>query len=107
MTAFLNFIKVNWQFFAVVFIDIISLVLWMIKRRVKVVDSPYALTIDKLASWINIAESLFLDGKDKKAFVLDAALNCYKSLGGKKDISSLLSIAIENILTTPTKKKGD
>ena len=105
MKELFEFLKDNYQFLIIITVDFVFGIIFFVKR-VKNVDSPLTATLEKLSSWIKLAESMFSDGVEKKKFVIDCAIGFYKSLDGKNDVLNIVSDAIEDILSTPTKKKG-
>ena len=105
MNEFFNFVQDNWQLLVIIVLDLISLLFFLFRRKIKIVDSPLTSTIEKLPSWINVSEFLFTAGVDKKSYVKSLALEFYRALGGKSNIDDVLDEAIENILKTPQRKE--
>lgn len=108
MKEFFNFLQEYWKLIVIISLDLLLFFVGLIKKNVKLINSPLTITLEKLPGWIKIAENMFgSQGKVKKDYVMDLALNYYKSIGGLSNITSSIDLAIEEILSTPQKKKGD
>ena len=101
----IEFLQNYWQLLVALACFVVELLVIILKRN-KVVDSAYSLTLEWLPSVIASAEKLFgaKSGDKKLAWCIDIAKAYYLSVGGTRDISELLRVAIENILDTPEKK---
>lgn len=103
----IEFIEENYQWLSVLVFDLIIAIFALI-RRVKIVQTPFDKVIAMLPGFIDFAESKIGAGKgsEKLELVLALAKRFYQSVGGSDDISDLLKVHVEAILSTP-QKKGD
>lgn len=106
---FLEFLEMHWQWLVTVILSVLSVVIVLVKRRIKVVDAPFTQVLERLPDLIIEAEELFpapLSGVQKIAYVLSQAIVLYSSLGG--DVNDIfidkIRAEVENILSTPTRK---
>lgn len=90
-------------------ITLIVTIITMCKKRVKV-DNALTAVLSKLPDLINLAENTGLDGKTKFALVFSKAIKLLADTTGKDEDTCInsygtdINLAIENILSTPTKK---
>ena len=101
----IEFFQNYWKLLLALALFVTELLVIILKRN-KVVDSAYSLTLEWLPDAISSAEKIFGSGEGDKKFnwVLSVAKAYYLSVGGTRDITSMLEVAIENILATPEKK---
>lgn len=107
----LHFIKENYEVIILVGACLLDLVLFLVGVLKKKKTTPLGQVVQVLPIMIRKAEEKLGSGNGalKKQFVMDAALNFYQRLTGVAltDDSCLadeISHAIEEILSTPTKK---
>lgn len=107
--SFIDWIIDNYQWVISIFVGFVSLVVVIIKRRVKVVDFMTSY-LEALPGFINEAESFLKSGNDKFSFVLAKSVEFISSITGideRKiviDYSNVIKDSIESILSTPQKK---
>lgn len=105
-----NFIKENWQLILEVAVLVVSVVMFLVRKKpVKVVDSLKEVIVRILPALIVMAENQDgLKGSDKLKFVLDELKKVLTELGYSGDVlSQYLPFAaeqVEVILSTPQKK---
>lgn len=111
MKEVFEFLQIYWKELFYGFCALLSLVCVICRKsKVKVVDSVFEQAIQKLPRWILIAESVFSSGISKKDYVISEALRFISELSHEdyevvsKEYEARLSTALENILSTPTKK---
>lgn len=115
MNTLWSFISQYWEYIIAGVCYLVLLIISILKKKVKVVDNQLTAILVRLPSIISEAEKEFPSsgsGSTKFQFVLQVALKmiCAESDltidEAAKKYSSKLTSAIEDILSTPT-KKGD
>lgn len=105
----LDFIMNNWQWLTGILLSLTSILIYLLKRKLKVVDTPLLSTIEYLPTLIKTSESIYGPGEGqlKLSWVLRMALAYYQSLSGvaSDSVKDLLIQQIESILDTPQKKE--
>lgn len=109
MNEFLNFLKDNWQFLTAILISVISsLVIWLIKKKpvLNELDNILLAVLENLPGIINGCEQLPSNEKKATALILVKAF-VKKQFNIELSASTLTLVGnwIENILSTPQKKK--
>lgn len=108
----LAFIKAHIYEIVSITIALVSLIVFIVRRRVKITDNVYLSVLLMLPHWIKEAELIYIhpkSGADKFAYVLDKAVQELVRLTGKdagevvSRYGRLLDRDIEVILSTPTK----
>lgn len=108
-----QFIVDNWQLVAAAGLSLISFIIALIRKRphaYDVLDYIRQIISGNLTQWINEAEQKFLDGEQKKLYVLKKCLDSLRNkvvgLSHYQEQSALdlFSYAIEQVLSTPRKK---
>lgn len=111
----IDFILKYWQLILACFtacVDCAVLVVALLKRKVKIVDSAFEKVLEDLPNIIVAAEVTGLKGTDKLSVVVSSAISILCNLLGKDEdyvethYLTRLTNAIESILKTP-QKKGD
>lgn len=107
MNDFIAFLRDYWFEIASLLASLVSFIVILLKRKVKLADTALTTTLMKLPDIIKDAEKLYDDGRAKKLYVLSSALKYYVEVGGSnsRDISSIIDSEVEKILTTPVKKE--
>lgn len=97
----------NYKWLLVLVFDVVILIFSLI-RRVKVVGTPLDKVIEKLPEFISFVERKLGAGagSEKLAMVLRLSEALFTCLGGTGDISEVVKVKVEEILSTP-QKKGD
>lgn len=114
MDGFIQFLRDNWKFLLEISIPLISFIVLLIAKRVKVNIPTATITsvLCQLPLWINEAESLGVSGKEKLEYVFTKAVNVIVNETGLsygivcRAYGNELIADIEKILSTP-QKKGD
>ena len=102
----LNFLIDNYQILVVLAISIANLFVCLFRKKVKVVDSVYQFILERLPTYIALAEVTLTEGKDKKSFVIQSILgDIAATFGSTGDYIEFISDNIEKILCTPEKKE--
>lgn len=107
------FICDNWQLILIIVLNLFALIISAFRKKVKVVDSVWAICLRNLPHLIRIAEDKVGpgNGREKREMVFDSIINLIVSI---TDLTALEAVdkygaaiysAIENILTTPQKKE--
>lgn len=108
-----QFIVDNWQLVAAACLSLVSFIVALIRKRPHAYDFlDYIRQIisGSLPTWINEAEQKYLDGEQKKLYVLKKCLTALrqKVLGltgsQEKEALGIFGFAIEQVLSTPRKK---
>lgn len=97
MQEFIDWIVGNWQFVSSAAISVVSFILLLIFRKCKLVDNSL---IYHICGWVAEAERKFINGDDKKVYVLEKAKNYLGEDYSKSDVGAL----IEYVLSLPQKK---
>lgn len=111
MNEVLEFCKNHWQLLVTIGLNLISILILLIKKKVKIVDYLTGL-LSILPSYINEAENTGKSGSEKYALVFSKCINYLVEVTGKTSekviwqYSKAIDTSIENILSTP-EKKGD
>ena len=106
----INFIKENWKLILEVLLLLVSVIMFLVRKKpVKVVDTLKETIVRILPALIVLAEKQDgLKGSDKLKFVLDELKKVLTDLGyGDEILSQYLPFAaeqVEVILSTPQKK---
>jgi len=113
MDQLVLFIQTNWQGIATIVIALATLLITILKKKVKIIDTIKEFILTKLPGLISSAEILFKKdivsfGVEKKSFVIEAMKKLIlDEFGCTADkYVSFISDSIESILATP-QKKGD
>lgn len=103
----IEFLKENWFQVGSVCISIITFIVLLVKKKIKLSDTALSMVLMRLPVLIKEAESKYSDGKAKKLYVVTAAIEYYKEVGGfmSRDITDVISTKVEDILATPSKKE--
>jgi len=111
MKIVIDFLRVYWKEIAYIFCAFLTLLCTIFRKtKIKKIDSSLEQAIEKLPRWILTAELVFSKGKDKKDFVVDQAMKFISEIDHRNyadvsiEYSDRISDALENILSTPTKK---
>lgn len=111
MSVVIDFLKVYWKESIPVFCAFLTLFFSILRKtKIKKIDSSFEQAIEKLPRWILTAELVFSQGNSKKEFVIDQALKFISQIDHRDysdvsiEYSDRISDALENILSTPTKK---
>ena len=111
MEKLVDFIVNNWQFLAALVVAIVQIIILLVRRNIKLVDSALTGLMSVLPGYINQAESFASDGKDKFNFVLGQSVNYLVEATGKDQAYVInkyyviIESLIEAILSTPQKKE--
>lgn len=107
MNDIIEFLKVYWFQVASIVVSIITFIVLLVKKKIKLSDTALSMVLMKLPGLISEAELKYTDGKAKKLYVITAAIDYYKQVGGlpNRDITEVISQKVEDILVTPTKKE--
>lgn len=110
---FVEFLKENWQWLALIIIAVLNVVLVILKKT-KIIkgDTAFETVLKALPGYIVQVENLVGsgNGKEKWKQVVILAADCYRKASGQDlpdDFIEKVNLAIEAILTTPQKKEGD
>lgn len=116
MEEFLTFLRDYWQVMLYIILFLVALIFALIKGKkqgLSISDIILGFILDQVPAWINSAEDGHATGPEKRARVLDAALQfASKQLGRdlteqeSSYIVSHVSVKIEEILSTPQKKEA-
>lgn len=107
MDQVLVFLSDNWKWLLEIVLAIASILIVILRKKVKVYESVKEYILSMLPYYINFAESLYDSGFDKKTFVYDAIVAFLKGKFGNFDESKYVDFikdSIESILSTPQKK---
>lgn len=95
----IDFLVSNWKFLAALFGLMLEIILVLVvKKRPKIIDNSF---LFRCAEWINEAENIYQDGKEKLAYVLSKAKEYLADNYNEKSVTEI----IEWILTIPQKKE--
>lgn len=108
----LEFLKENAFIIAEIILTLLVFIISACKRKVKVVDNSLSSILDKIPSFITLAENLVGsgNGSSKKALVLKYAKAFYCAITGLndfEDIEPVIETFIEKCLETPQKKESN
>lgn len=106
-----NFIKENWMFILEIAVLLVSVIMFIVRKKpVKVVDTLKEVIVRLLPALICLAENQEgLKGSDKLKFVLDELKKVLTDLGYDGDVQAqylpFAAEQVEVILSTPQKKE--
>ena len=116
MEQVINFLREYWKLILYILLFLVALIFAIVKGKkqgLSISDIILGFILDQVPAWINSAEDGHATGPEKRARVLDAALQfASKQLGRdlteqeSSYIVSHVSVKIEEILSTPQKKEA-
>lgn len=105
----LEFLKANYIWIIEFSLTLISFIVLLLKKKIKLTDSAFQDVFKKIPGWIVDAEKTGISGNEKLLYVLNFALQYLESKYGDfvwndKAIKECLIDFIESVLETPQKK---
>ena len=105
----LEFLQNNWKWIVEILSIVITFVVLLLRKRIKLTDSAVQEVLKKIPGWIVEAEKTGFTGQEKLLYVLNFALQYLESKYGEfvwndKTVKAMLIDFIEAVLETPTKK---
>lgn len=107
MTGIVNFLLDNWRMIVEIIILVVSLVVWLIKKKPNIneIDNILLKVFEKLPEWINSAETL-KGAEVKKTLVMESVKKFIKeqfSVILPDSYINMIGCYVESILSTPQK----
>lgn len=106
----IEFLKANYVFLIEIGLSICVILITLLRKKVKVSDI-FEMVLTVLPAYIREAESKFSVGTEKYSYVFNRCIELLVLLNGQskesniKDYATKIDVAIENILSTPAKKR--
>lgn len=110
MNEILSFLKANSVFLIEIALSICVILITLLKKKVKI-NTIFEMVLTVLPAYIREAENKYKVGTEKYSYVFNRCIDYLVLLTGQskekniQEYASRIDIAIENILSTPAKKK--